>query len=43
MKNYLLTHFDTNEEEVKEFEFCLAMLAVAILLVLDTIFKFIHL
>ena len=41
LENYLLDHFDTNIEEVKEFELLLAVLPLMAFIVLDSIFKFI--
>ena len=40
-ETFLLTHFDTNIEEVKEFELLLAVLPLMAFIVLDSIFKFI--
>ncbi len=41
LENYLLDHFDTDIEEVKEFELLLAVLPLMAFIVLDSIFKFI--
>ena len=41
LETWLLDNFDTNIEEVKEFELLLAMLPLMAFIVLDSIFKFI--
>ena len=40
-ETFLLTRFDTDIEEVKEFELLLAVLPLMAFIVLDSIFKFI--
>lgn len=41
LETFLMNHFDTNIEEVKEFELLLAVLPLMAVIVLDSIFKFI--
>ena len=41
LETFLMNHFDTNIEEVKEFELLLAILPLMAVIVLDSIFKFI--
>lgn len=41
LETFLINRFDTNIEEVKEFELLLAVLPLMAFIVLDSIFKFI--
>ena len=42
LETFLMNNFDTNIEEVKEFEMLLAIMPLMLFILLDSIFKFIH-
>ena len=42
LETFLMNNFDTDIQEVKEFEMLLAVLPLMAFILLDSIFKFIH-
>ena len=42
LETFLMNHFDTDIQEVKEFEMLLAIMPLMLFILLDSIFKFIH-
>lgn len=42
LETFLMNNFDTDIQEVKEFEMLLAVLPLMVFILLDSIFKFIH-
>nr|DAG37791.1 MAG TPA: hypothetical protein [Caudoviricetes sp.] len=42
LETFLMNNFDTDIQEVKEFEMLLAIMPLMLFILLDSIFKFIH-